>query len=258
NLMLNARDAMSGRGVITIGTGKSRIAEACFPEGQAGPQQQWCACISISDTGSGIDEANMQRIYDPFFTTKEIGKGTGLGLTIVYSIVRAHNGTMFVTSRKGEGTTVRIYLPLSVEKSEQDEAPFYDKIPAKESGKISGTETILIVEDEDVLREMLASFMRSLGYTVITAHDGNEAMSLYRPDPAKFDIVFSDMLMPNKGGIELFQEIRDVNRDARFLLVTGYSLSEVDEAVLAQMTAILRKPYTPKQAVKLLRDIFDA
>lgn len=258
NLVLNARDAMSGRGVITISTERCPSTGAAFPEGQAVPRQRWSACISVSDSGSGIDDETMQRMFDPFFTTKEIGKGTGLGLTIVYSIVRAHNGTLSVTSRKGEGTTFRIYLPLAGEKAEPDEAPFYEKIPAKESGKISGTETILIVEDEDVLREMLASFMRSLGYTVVTAHNGDEAMSFYRPEPKKFHAVVSDMLMPNKGGIELFQEIRGVNPEVRFILVTGYSLSEVDEAVLAQMTAILKKPYTPKQAVKLLRDIFDA
>lgn len=257
NLILNARDAMSGRGIITIGTGKCLSTEAHFPEEQAGGGNTWCACISISDTGTGIEEHNLQRIFDPFFTTKEVGKGTGLGLTIVYSVVRAHNGSIFVSSRKNKGTTFTIYLPFSDVLPKSDDAQFYEKIPAKESGKLSGTETILIVEDEDVLREMLASFMRSLGYTVVTAHNGDEALSLYTASPGKYHVVVSDMLMPNKGGMELFQEIREVNPDARFILVTGYSLAEIDETVLARMTAIVKKPYSPKQIVKLIRGIFD-
>ena len=258
NLVLNARDAMSGKGVITIRTGKCLSTEAHFPVGQAGGGNTWCARISISDTGTGIEERNLQRIFDPFFTTKEVGKGTGLGLTIVYSVVRAHNGSIMVSSRKNEGTTFTIYLPFSDVLPESEEPQFYEKIPAKESGKFSGTETILVAEDEDVLREMLASFMRSLGYTVVTAHNGDEALTLYKAGPEKYHIVISDMLMPNKGGIELFQDIADVNPHARFILVTGYSLAEVDETILARMTAIVKKPYSPKQIVNLVRGIFDA
>jgi signal transduction histidine kinase len=258
NLILNARDAMPGTGNITIKTGRCLTAEAHFPEDQTGGGREWCACISISDTGSGIDERDLQRIFDPFFTTKEVGNGTGLGLTIVYSIVREHNGTVVVSSRKGGGTSFTIYLPFSDVKAESNDAQFYENIPAKESAGTSGTETILIVEDEDVLREMLSSYMRSVGYTVVTAHNGDEAIALYRDGPEKFHVVISDMLMPDKGGIELFQEISKVNPHARFILVTGYSLAEVDESVLAEMTAILKKPYTPMQIVKLVRDIFDA
>jgi CheY-like chemotaxis protein len=139
-----------------------------------------------------------------------------------------------------------------------EEAPFYESLPGKEDSGISGRETILIAEDEDVLREMLAAFMRSLGYTVVAAHDGDEAFRLYNAEPERYDLVISDMLMPGKRGIALFQEIRSVRPQAKFVLVTGYSLAEVDEHVLAQMTAIIRKPYTPMQIVRLARDIFDA
>jgi CheY-like chemotaxis protein len=257
NLILNARDAMSGKGVITIRTGKCLSSEARFPEEQPDGGNTWCACISVTDTGIGIAEHNLQRIFDPFFTSKEAGKGTGLGLTIVYSVVRAHKGSILVSSRKNEGTTFTIYLPFSAVPLKSD-AQFHEKIPARESEKLSGTETVLVVEDEDVLRELLVSFMRSLGYTVVTAHNGDEALSLYKTGPEKYHVVISDMLMPNKSGIELFQEVTDVNPHARFILVTGCSLAEADETILARMTAIVKKPYSPKQIVRLVRGIFDA
>ena len=258
HLILHARDAMPGGGIITIKTERGLTGHAHFPDGRAEENPARYCCITISDTGTGTDEYHLQRIFDPSFTNNDTGKATGLGLKIVYSVIRAHNGTVAVSSKKGEGTRFTICLPLYDLQRESDDVPFYEKIPAKESERISGTETILVVEDEDELRDMLASFLSSLGYTVVPAHNGHEALLLYRTDPEKFHLVISDMLMPHKGGIELFHEIRKLSQHARFILVTGYSLAGVDERDLAQMTAILRKPYTPKQMVKLMRDIIDA
>jgi two-component system, cell cycle sensor histidine kinase and response regulator CckA len=257
NLILNARDAMHAKGVITLKTGRCMAGETAHLDQQSGNDREY-ACISISDTGSGIEEYDLPRIFDPFFTTKEVGKGTGLGLSIVYSVVKAHHGVVTVASWKGEGTTFTIYLPCSGEEEEDSESPFYEKLPSRASSGISGQETILIAEDEDVLRTLLSGFMRSLGYTVITAQDGKEALTLFEIDPGRFHIVISDMLMPYMGGIELFQELRDIRPQIKFILVTGYSLTEVDENLLAGMTAVLRKPYKPMQLINLVRDILDA
>jgi len=257
NLILNARDAMHGKGTITIRTSKCLMKDAAGSEG-AQTDQRWCVCISITDAGGGIESHHLPRIFDPFFTTKEVGKGTGLGLSIVYSVVQGHGGIVKVSSRKGEGTTFTIALPAPEGASSSDDSPFYDKLPVQNSGRISGKETILIAEDEDVLRDLLSNFMRSLGYTVITARNGQEALKVFEGEPERYQLVISDMMMPNKNGIELFRDIRALKPQARFMLVTGYSLADVDENVLGQMSAILRKPYTPMQLAKVVRDIFDA
>ena len=257
-LVLNARDAMGGSGSILIKTERGLTGNAAVPDGWSGEDRLKYCCITVSDTGTGIDAEHLQRIFDPFFPAGDRAGRTRLGLPVVSSVIRTHNGTIAVSSTKGAGTRFTICLPLCDAQRESGDVPFYETIPAMESERISGTETILVVEDEDELRNMLATFLRSLGYTVVPAHNGREALSLYRTDPEKFHFVISDMFMPHKGGIELFHEIRKLNQHARFILVTGYSLADVDEQILAQMTAIIRKPYTPTQVVKLMRDIIGA
>ncbi|MDP2157556.1 MAG: response regulator [Nitrospirota bacterium] len=257
NLILNARDAMHGKGTVTIKTSKCLMREQAAG-GAPQEDKRWCICISVTDAGSGIEDHHLPQIFDPFFTTKGVGKGTGLGLSIVYSVVQGHGGIVKVLSRKGEGTTFTIVLPVPEDAASGDEAPFYEKLPVQDSGRISGKETILIAEDEDVLRDMLSNFMRSLGYAVVTARDGQEAFNAYEAEPERYHLIISDMMMPNKNGIELFRDVRAIRPQVKFMLVTGYSLSDVDESILGQMTAILRKPYTPMQLVKVVRDIFDA
>lgn len=257
NLILNARDAMHGKGVITIRTDRC-VMDELVPGAKTQTGRRLGVCISVSDTGTGIDEQHLHTIFDPFFTTKEVGKGTGLGLSIVYTVVQAHGGTVKVSSRKGEGTMFTISLPVPQEEAAGDESPFYEKLPVQEASRVCGRETILIAEDEEVLRDLLSGFMRSLGYGVVAARDGSEALTLYKTEPGKYHLIISDMMMPNKNGIELFREVRAMSPQAKFILVTGYSLADIDESVLGQMTAIVTKPYTPMQLVKLVRDIFDA
>lgn len=256
NLILNARDAMNGKGEITIKTGKCIMKD--LPGGaELQDDQRLCVCISVTDTGTGIDDQHLPAIFDPFFTTKEVGKGTGIGLSIVYTVVQGHGGIVKVSSKKGEGTTFTIALPVPENASSGDDSPFYEKLPVQKGVDLSGRETILIAEDEDVLRDLLSNFMRSLGYLVVTAPDGQAALDAFEAEPERYHLIISDMMMPNKNGIELFKALRALRPQVRFMLVTGYSLADVDETILGQMTAIMRKPYSPMQLVKLVRDIFD-
>ena len=256
NLILNARDAMHGKGMITMKTEKSLLPGA--ETSVSGLQQEYCLCLSVSDTGEGIEAVDIRKIFDPYFTTKELGRGTGLGLSIVFSIIKAHGGGIRVFSNKGHGTTFKVYLPLLPEGEAEEQSPFYEKIPDKAKDNIRGTETVLIAEDEDVIRNMLSSFLQAAGYRVIAARDGEEAFSQYRASAEKVDIVVSDMLMPNKGGIELFQNLLEINPEVKFVLATGYSLADQDKRLLQKMSAIRQKPYTLNKVARLIRDILDA
>lgn len=252
NLVLNARDAMQGRGVITIRT--LRCEGTDLPDEAGGGE---CVCLTVQDTGTGIARAELANIFEPFFTTKGPGKGTGLGLSIVYSVVTAHRGTVRVESAQGEGTTFRIYLPVVPAPGVEEASPFYDRLPEGSVSALGRGETILLAEDERDLRDLLASFLRNSGFRVIEAADGEEALGIYRAQRTAISLVVSDMCMPNRGGVELFQAVRELDPAARFMLVTGYSLVDVGENVLGSMNAVLMKPYTPTQvaetAARILR-----
>jgi signal transduction histidine kinase len=255
NLILNARDAMHGKGMITIKTEKSLMPDMETPV--SGVPQEYYLCLSVSDTGEGIEAVDIRKIFAPYFTTKELGRGTGLGLSIVFSIIKTHGGEIKVFSDKGHGTTFKVYLPLLPEGGAEDHSPFYEKLPDTANDDIRGTETVLIAEDE-VIRNMLSSFLHTAGYRVIVARDGEEAFSKYRTSPENVDIVVSDMLMPNKGGIELFQNLLEINPEVKFILATGYSLADQDKKLLQKISAIRQKPYTVNKVARLIRDILDA
>ena len=255
NLILNARDAMNGRGTITIKTEKCLLPDA--EASVSGLPKKYYVCLSVSDTGEGIKEVDVPNIFDPYFTTKELGRGTGLGLSIVFSIIKTHGGEIRVFSDKGRGTTFKIYLFLLAEGEPEEHSQFYEKIPDTANHNIRGSETVLIAEDEDVIRNMLTSFLRAAGYQVIATRDGKEALSKYRAAAETVDIVISDMLMPNKGGIELFQHLLEINPEVKFILATGYSLAGQDKRLLQKMSAIQQKPYTVNNVARLIRDILD-
>jgi signal transduction histidine kinase len=256
NLILNARDAMHGTGVITIKTEKSLLPDSAEASA-AGPSQKKYVCFSVTDTGEGINQVDIRRIFDPFFTTKELGKGTGLGLSIVFSVIKAHGGQIRVFSEKGSGTTFRLYLPLVPENGNDGDSPFYRTIPEKAGNNIMGTETVLIAEDEDVILDLLSSFLHAAGYKVIVARCGDEALNIYRTSSEKIDVVVSDMLMPNKGGIELFRNLLEINPQVKFILATGYSLADQDKKIIKKMSAIQQKPYTANKVARLIRDVLD-
>jgi two-component system cell cycle sensor histidine kinase/response regulator CckA len=246
NLTLNAADAMDGKGVIEFKTEKYSVARHA-------DKADSYVCISVSDTGCGIPDNNIQNIFDPFFTTKEVGKGTGLGLTIVYSIVNAHGGWINVNSESGKGTTFNIYLP-AIQLG-------LDNISADERKKImmpQGRETILFVEDEEELRTRCTTILNSLNYNVLSARNSEEALNIYLTNSRKIDLIISDIIMPKKSGMELFNELRAINPDIKFIFVTDYGLSEQAEYIRRDVKAVIKKPYNLQEMARVIRKVLDS
>ena len=249
NLCVNARDAMPGGGELTITTGRLDAPDAFLrsvPGGRGGPFVR----IDVSDTGVGIDRAIRGKIFDPFFTTKEKGKGTGLGLATVYGIVKNHNGFINVESEMGAGTTFSIYIPAVdkvAEKTLEAEAP-----------PEGGPETILVVDDEDTIRMLVKDILEDIGYHVLAAADGLEALEIYRGKTAQIDLVILDMTMPVMGGRETFEKLKELNPDVRAILSTGYSEDDRARQMLAMgVKAFVQKPYRIDDLASAVRRILD-
>lgn len=218
NLCINARDAMPGGGTLTLATSAVEI-DAAAVGAQTDARPGRFACLRISDTGCGISPENMQHIFEPFFTTKEIGKGTGLGLASVHGIVHQHQGWVSVESAVGRGTTFRLYLPLAKAAPAPDfsAAPFS---PAREGG----SETILLVEDEAAVRSVGETMLRRLGYRVLAAADGAEAMRLWQEHAGEVALLFTDMKMPGgMTGLQLGEKLRETKPSLKIVLMSGYS-----------------------------------
>ncbi|MEJ2039431.1 MAG: PAS domain S-box protein, partial [Desulfosarcinaceae bacterium] len=215
NLYVNAWQAMPGGGHLHLKTRNRRLGpnELKTSPDKTGAFVQ----ISVSDTGVGMDEQTLQRIYDPFFTTKQRERGTGLGLASAYGIIKNHDGAISCESRPGKGTTFHIYLPRT-EKVPAEETSFDEKIQV-------GSETILLVDDEQMVLEVGRDLLEHLGYEVICADSGQKALDIFRRDPGAVDLVLLDMVMPEMGGKEIFQAMRKIRFDIPVLLCSGYSLS---------------------------------
>jgi CheY-like chemotaxis protein len=237
NLAVNARDAMPGGGRITL---SASMVELDAEPGAKNPDRRpgRFACLAVSDTGCGMDASTLNRIFEPFFTTKAAGRGTGLGLATVYGIVAQHRGWVDVESEVGRGTTFRIYLPAP-----EKEAPSREQSTSQPAAK--GKETILVVEDDpDVLR-MLGKALRSLGYQVIAARNGQEALTLWREHGQQIDLMITDLVMPEgMTGLELAGKVRAERPDLRVIISSGYS-AELSHAQnpTADHILYLPKPY---------------
>jgi len=251
NLATNARDAMPKGGALTVTTDQIRLDQQfinLYGYGKPGLY----AMVTVSDTGEGMDEQTRQKIFEPFYTTKEVGKGTGLGLAVVYGIVRQHEGYVNVDSELGKGTTFRIYLPL-VASYETEE-----KGNAVEEQPVRGTETILLAEDNEAVRNLTLSILKEFGYTVITAVDGEDAVSKYEEHKESIQLLLFDLIMPRKSGKEAYDAIREMNPDVKVLFASGYSPDIVqDKASLGKGTAIIFKPVSPMELLKQVRMVLD-
>jgi CheY-like chemotaxis protein len=207
--------------------------------------------ISVTDTGEGMDEQTQRRVFEPFFTTKKMGLGTGLGLASAYGIVTNHGGMITVTSKKGEGTAFSLYFPASQKRVRRDH---------KTSEIIvGGDETVLLVDDENMILKIGKRILTSLGYTVLTAQGGREAVKLYQQKNNAIDIVVLDMIMPDQGGGEAYDHIKNTNPNAKVLLSSGYSLDGQASTILQRgCNGFIQKPFNIKQLSQKLREVLDA
>jgi CheY-like chemotaxis protein len=210
--------------------------------------------IEVTDTGIGMDESTRQRIFEPFFTTKGVGKGTGLGLAVVFGIVEHHNGFIDVQSARGEGTSFAVYLPIPVHTGEEMHA----------SGKKledlpGGTETILIIEDEAALMKLAKNILVSKGYTVLTAEDGMQGVELYRSHKKEIAVVLSDIGLPVFGGHDVFRKIRAINPEAKIIFASGFFDPETkSEMYKAGLKNFIQKPYMQNEVLQKIREAIDS
>ncbi len=251
NLCLNARDAMPDGGTLTISSflEERKTIRTKFPKATA----KEYACLCVKDTGMGMDNTTLRRIFEPFFTTKGIGKGTGLGLSLVFGIVESHNGFIDVQSELGKGTTFSLYFPLPLQQLEFNESK--EQVSEESSG---GSETILLVEDEEMLREMAQGILESKGYKVITAADGEEGVEQYQQHHKEILLVLSDLGLPKLSGFEAFKRMKDINPNVKCIIATGYIDPEHKSAMLiAGIKDIVHKPYSVEQMLRSVRSILD-
>jgi two-component system cell cycle sensor histidine kinase/response regulator CckA len=249
NLCVNARDAMPGGGCLTIESSVARLSESDArnqPEAKPG----WFAVLSVSDTGVGMDDSLKGRIFEPFFTTKEKGKGTGLGLSMVYGVIKNHGGFINVYSEVGQGSTFKIYLPLSGKP---------EILECVSDGEMAGGhETILVIDDEEAIRQVAADILDSYGYRVLLAADGAEGASIFRQEARGIDMVLLDMVMPRQGGRETFLQLKQIDPDVRVLFSTGYSQNEkVNEIMALGVRGFIQKPYQVRDLLAKVRDVLD-
>jgi two-component system cell cycle sensor histidine kinase/response regulator CckA len=252
NLAVNAQDAMPDGGTLLIETHEVMLdaaSAAAHPATMPGPH----VMLAVSDTGIGMDEATRQRIFEPFFTTKDQGKGTGLGLSTVYGIVEQSNGTIWVYSEPGKGTTFKIYLPCL------DQAPQQAAARGETRTGTHGHETILLVEDEQAVRSLTKRILESAGYTVLQASCGSEALALLDQHRGPIDLLLTDVVMPGMNGRELATRIAGVRLRMKVLYTSGYTDDAIlRHGVLDDTSRFISKPYTPVELTRRVRDVLDA
>ena len=251
NLCVNARDALPMGGHITINTSQVDIAYGDETDGQLLLPGRY-AVISVRDDGMGISHEHLEHIFEPFFTTKQADKGTGLGLSTVYGIVNQHHGRIQVTSEPGEGTEFRILLPVS---THHVHTATRSKEPLKATG---GHETILIAEDNEMVRRLAVKVLSQAGYRIIEARNGDEAIDTFTRDPSIYDILLLDVIMPGKSGFEVYEEVRKIRPEVRALFSSGYSADAIHtDYVLNPNIQLIEKPYSPNSLLARIRQILD-
>ena len=249
NLATNARDAMSTGGIFTIATEQVRLDEAFITIHGYGKPGIY-GLITISDTGTGMDAVTREHIFEPFFTTKEVGKGTGLGLSIVYGIIKQHEGFINVYSEPGQGTSFNIYLPLIAAGVKEEKKKLVEERPR------GGTETILLAEDDETVRTMTRVILEEVGYTVIAAVDGQDAVNTYKEHKDRIKLLLFDIIMPKKTGKEAYDEIRAIQPNIKILFQSGYAPALVRQKLLLEgKIPVVFKPVTPMMLLKRVRSV---
>jgi CheY-like chemotaxis protein len=250
NLVTNARDAMPDGGVLHITTGLLESGRSMLDRSDS-PHPLRYGYISVTDSGAGMNEKLQEKIYEPFFTTKEVGRGTGLGLSIAYGIIKQHNGYLSVESQECKGTTFRIHLPVIVQETLADEITKPFSLPY-------GQETILLAEDDDEVRNLGMSLLEECGHTVITAENGADAVEKFSAQADSISLVILDVVMPKMNGRQAFESIREISAAVRVLFMSGYTSEIVcAKGGIGNGMDFMEKPIIPKNFLQKVREILD-
>ena len=248
NLYINAWQAMPAGGDLYIQTENVTLDESYTKPFEAKPGKY--VKISITDTGVGMDAKTRERIFDPFFSTKEMGRGTGLGLASAYGVIRNHGGFINVYSEMGEGTTFNIYLPASGKEAIKEIKPSKDIV--------MGEGTVLLVDDEEMIIDVGEQLLEKMGYKVLTAKGGKAAIEIYEKNKDKIDIVILDMVMPDLGGGETYDRLKGIKSDIRALLSSGYSINgHATEILNRGCNGFIQKPFNMNQLSRKIKEILD-
>ena len=249
NLAANSRDAMPHGGLLRIET--SLIDSARIPVVFEGCKSGMYAQIMVSDTGLGMDKATRSRVFDPFFTTKEVGRGTGLGLSMAYGIIRQHGGGISVSSAPGIGTIVFIHIPIRTSGSDEVASD-------KELSFAVGNETILLVEDDNGVRNINANILTKAGYRVLVASNGDEALQIFNKSLGSISLVVLDVIMPGMNGKELHDNLKRIRPDVKVLFASGYSAEHLHKnGIIQEEVNLLQKPFSPHVFLNRVRTLAD-
>lgn len=253
NLVLNAADAMPEGGVLTIAT-SNLVTDDQFCKNNIGAKLGTYCMLRVSDTGTGMTEETLQHIFEPFYTTKAVGKGAGLGLSMVFGIVRQHGGFIIPQSKPDHGTTISIYLPVMKGVSE-----IMPETPSSPDSPVGGTETILLVEDEEYVRELAADYLQELGYSVLTASNGKNAIDMFVQNQGRISLVLMDLIMPEMDGRSCLMELLKIDPKLRVVMVSGCaSASALDNTIKLGARSFVHKPYDLAALLSTIRRVLDS
>ena len=259
NLCVNARDAMPEGGKLEIIT--RNISEDAslkihrkypiIPKGEY-------VLLEVSDNGTGIASEHLEKVFEPFFSTKDVGKGTGLGLSTVYGIIKQTDGFVFPESEVGVGTSFKIYLPRHIQ-GDDDEEEVLDSvtIPEESARDLTGSSTILLVEDEDAVRMFASRALKNKGYTVYEADSGVSALKVMEETEAKIDLLISDVMMPQMDGPSLVKKIRETDKSLKVIFISGYAEDALDDNITDKDFNFLSKPFSLKQLAEEVKEVLD-
>jgi two-component system cell cycle sensor histidine kinase/response regulator CckA len=246
NLATNARDAMPQGGTLEITTGMVDVDDSNIVIPHDHKSRRYIL-ITVTDSGIGMDKETQEHLFEPFFTTKEVGKGTGLGLAITYGIIKKHHGFIYVQSEPGRGATFNIYLPLVKAAAKQAKREENDQ-PS------SGQGTILLVEDESVVRQVTKDMLEEFGYTVIEAIDGDEGIRVFRENQQRIQLILCDMVMPHKNGKEVYEEVKKIRPDIKMIFMSGYTADIVEQqGILEKGMNFIYKPTDTSELLEKIR-----
>jgi CheY-like chemotaxis protein len=251
NLVVNARDAIAGVGAITLKSANVVIDDSTRAEAPELIAGQY-VLLTVSDTGTGMSKEVRKNIFEPFFTTKELGKGTGLGLSTVYGIVKQNDGFIYVESEHGKGTTFKIYLPRFEAETAQ--------VPSEEITikRLTGTETILLVEDDEAILDLGKMILENLGYTVLAARTPVDAFNLVDEHPRDIHLLITDVVMPEMNGRELAEKLSAIRRNLKCLYMSGYTADVVaHRGILDEGVNFIQKPFRSDDIAARVREVLD-